>query len=64
VEAATIPDEMLLPIDASFVQQIQLPIQASPNFRDCHDLNHMEIKIYTLTATNTNTFYQLNFLRV
>jgi len=29
VEAATIPDEMLLPIDASFVQEVQLPIQAS-----------------------------------
>jgi hypothetical protein len=29
VEAATIPDEMLLPIDASFVQVVQLPVQDS-----------------------------------
>jgi hypothetical protein len=29
VEAATIPDEMLLPIDAIFVQEVQLPVQDS-----------------------------------
>jgi hypothetical protein len=29
VEAATIPDEILLPIDASFVQEVQLSVQDS-----------------------------------
>jgi hypothetical protein len=38
VEAATIPDEMLLPIDVSFVQEVQLPVKDSLAFPK-HDLS-------------------------